>query len=150
MPMPSRKRCSTPMKLSLVLTLALALALSSVLFPGMLTAAEERTVTAGTWGGEHVVLEVSKSGAQVEFDCAHGQIAQPITLDKHGDFNVAGTFTPEHGGPVLRDENTPPVQARYSGHVEGDTLSLKVMLEKEEVGTYTLTRGSQTMLRKCR
>jgi len=52
------------MKLSLVLTLALALALSSVLFPGMLTAGGGGArFTAGTWGGEHVVLEVSKSGA---------------------------------------------------------------------------------------
>jgi hypothetical protein len=130
--------------------LILMLASSGVLLPGIRGAAEERTVTTGMWGGEHVILQVSKSGAEVEFDCAHGQITQPITLDKHGDFSVAGTFTPEHGGPVRRDEDTPPAQARYSGHVEGDTLSLKVTLEKEVVGTYTLTRDSQPILRKCR
>jgi hypothetical protein len=129
----------------------LVLVLSSVLLaPVASGGAEERTVTSGTWGGEHVSLEVSKSGAEVEFDCAHGQITQPLILDKHGDFNVAGTFTPEHGGPVRRDEDTPPVQARYSGHVDGDTLSLKVSRAKDEVGTYTLTRGSQALLRKCR
>jgi len=130
--------------------ITLTLVLSGVLLPGIGRAAGERTVTTGTWGGEHVILQVSKSGAEVEFDCAHGQITQSIALDTHGDFNVTGTFTPEHGGPVRRDENTPPAQARYSGHVDGDTLSLKVTLEKEEVGTYTLTRGAQPMLRKCR
>ena len=130
--------------------LTLTLALSGILLPGIHGAADEHTVTTGMWGGEHAILVVSKSSAEVEFDCARGRITQPITLDKHGNFNVAGTFTPEHGGPVRRDEDTPPVQARYTGHVEGDTLTLKVTLEKEVVGTYTLTRGSQPILRKCR
>src|SRR5437016_8340462 len=38
----------------------------------------------GTWGGEHVILDVSKNGAVLEFDCAHGQIDQPLILDKKG------------------------------------------------------------------
>jgi len=47
--------------------------------------------------------KASEKGAEVEFDCAHGQMTQRTTLDRHGDFDVAGTFTPEHGGPVRRD-----------------------------------------------
>jgi hypothetical protein len=111
---------------------------------------DANAVAAGTWGGEHVILEVSKKGAEVEFDCAHGQITQPMTLDQHGDFDTPGTFTPEHGGPVRRDENTPPADARYSGHVDGGAMTLTVTLGKEKVGSFTLTRDSHPILRKCR
>jgi len=108
------------------------------------------SVAPGIWGGEHIILEVSGKGAEAEFDCAHGQVTQRITLDRHGDFDVAGTFTAEHGGPVLRDENSRSTPARYSGHVDGDTMSLAVTVGKEKVGIFTLTQGSHPMLRKCR
>ena len=117
--------------------------------PGAQAAKDASAVATGAWGGEHVVLKVSEKGADVEFDCAHGQVTQPITLDKHSDFDVAGTFTPEHGGPVRRDENPTSASARYSGHVEGDTMSLTVTLGTEKVGTYTLIRGSRPRLTKC-
>jgi|SRR5437588_6615926 len=109
-----------------------------------------QTIATGTWGGEHVRVEVSKTGAEVEFDCAHGQITQPIALDKRGNFDVSGTFTPEHGGPIRRDETPPSNPARYSGHATGDTMDLAVTREKENLGSFTLTRGSQGTLMKCR
>jgi hypothetical protein len=104
----------------------------------------------GAWGGEHIILEASEKGAEAEFDCARGRIARRITLDKHGDFDVEGTFVSEHGGPVRREENPQPATAHYSGHVDGDTMSLTVTLDKETVGVFTLTRGSHPILKKCR
>src|SRR5438874_8549559 len=104
----------------------------------------------GTWGGEHVILDVSKNGAVLEFDCAHGQIDQPLILDKKGRFDVRGTFTPEHGGPVRRDEITPSSAARYSGQVKGDVMTLKVVGGGVDVGIFTLNRGTHPLLRKCR
>ena len=121
--------------------------LGAAIIPAVATT---RTVPAGTWGGDHVLFEVSRKGAEIEFDCAHGQITHPITLDAHGRFNVPGTFTHEHGGPVLRDEKPSSTQARYSGRVAGDAMSLTVMVGKEKVGTFTLTRGQQPNLMKCR
>jgi len=110
-----------------------------------------KSVAAGTWGGEHMILEVSGKGADAEFDCAHGKITEPLTLDKQGHFDVAGTFAPEHGGPIRRDEPDTSAPARYTGHVEGETMSLTITVGKDEtVGPFTLTRGSQPMLRKCR
>jgi hypothetical protein len=109
-----------------------------------------RLLPEGTWGGEHITLEVSEKGAEVELDCAHGQVAQPIALDKRGDFEVAGTFTPEHGGPVLRDEKVSDRPAHYAGHVEGGTMTLTVVLGTEKVGSFTLTRGSTGKVTKCR
>jgi hypothetical protein len=117
---------------------------------GLQAGPNARSVVTGAWGGEHMILEISARDADVEFDCAHGEVAQPITLDKQGDFDVAGTFTPEHGGPVRRDEETPSASARYSGHVDGDSMRLKVTVGKETMGVFTLTRGSRPILRKCR
>lgn len=144
--------CMNP-RISITLLLIALLPWSGhLLETGVVKTADEHTVATGTWGGEHIVLNVAKTGTEVEFDCAHGRITQAITLDKHGNFDVAGTLTREHGGPVLRDETPVASSARYSGHVDGDTLSLTVTLtkEKQEVGTYTLTRGAQPMLTKCR
>jgi hypothetical protein len=50
---------------------------------------------------------------------------------------------------VRRDENTPSASAQYSGHVDGDTMSLTVALGTEKVGTYALVRGSRPRLTKC-
>ena len=131
-------------------SLIVVFALSGVLLQaGAQAAPGASAVATGAWGGDHIVLKVSEKGADVEFDCAHGQVTQPIVVDKHGDFDVAGTFTPEHGGPVRRDENPTSASARYSGHVDGDTMSLTVTLDKAKVGTYTLNRGSRASLTKC-
>jgi hypothetical protein len=137
---------STIIKHSLIVLFALS---GVLLQAGTQAAPDASAVAIGAWGGEHVVLKVSEKGADVEFDCAHGQVTQLIALDKHGDFDVAGTFTPEHGGPVRRDENSTSTSARYSGHVDGDTMSLTVTLGKEKVGIYTLMRGSRPRLTKC-
>jgi len=137
---------STLIKHSLIVVFALS---GVLLQAGTQAAPDASAIATGAWGGEHIVLKVSEKGAEVEFDCAHGQVTQPITLDKHGDFDVAGAFTPEHGGPVRRDENPTSASARYSGHVDGDTMSLTVSLGKEKVGTYTLIRGSRPRLTKC-
>lgn len=144
----SRTNSYTFVRLSVIV---LALASYSVLVQARNIRAENtKSVAAGTWGGEHIILEVSQKSAEAEFDCAHGQITQPIALDKHGDFDVAGTFTPEHGGPVQRDEVPASAPARYSGHVEGNTMTLTIVLEKEKLGPFTLTHGNQPLLRKCR
>jgi hypothetical protein len=117
---------------------------------GVRSAVPVSPVAPGTWAGEHLILEVSEKGASAEFDCAHGQITEPIAVDKHGNFSVTGTYTREHGGPVLRDESASSIAARYSGHVDGDTLNLTVTITKDDVQTFVLTRGSHMLLRKCR
>jgi hypothetical protein len=131
--------------------LSLALAVFSILLQAnTCAAASQKAVNKGTWAGDHIVLEVSENGAQVEFDCAHGQVTQPVKVDKQGNFKVAGTFTPEHGGPVRRDENPESAPVTYSGQVNGDTMTLTITRGEEKLGDYTLTRGAQPRLMKCR
>lgn len=112
-------------------------------------AASGTLLAAGTWGGEHVILEISAAGAELEFDCAIGRIDAPLRLDARGDFAASGTFTPEHAGPVLRDENALG-EARYTGHVEGASMTLTVTRAAGKVGPFTLTRGARPRLKKCR
>jgi len=109
-----------------------------------------RNLAIGTWGGEGISMQVSEKGAEIEFDCAHGQIAQPILLDSHGNFAAAGTFAHEHGGPVLRDEKSYEIHARYSGHVARNVMSLVVAYEGKNAGTFTLELDHEPNLRKCR
>lgn len=105
----------------------------------------------GLWGGEHVRLEVDETGARLEFDCAHSTVAAPVTLDGQMHFDFEGVYVSERGGPE-RPGQTPDTHiARYTGRVEGDQMFLSITLKdlKQDLGTYTLTRGANPLLFKC-
>jgi hypothetical protein len=106
----------------------------------------------GMWGGQHIRTEVTDKGASLEFDCAGGTIDAPIVLDGKGNFDIKGKFVAEHAGPVRRegDENSRAV--RYVGSLKNGELTLKVSdaKTKEDLGTFTLTHGSDGRVRKCR
>jgi hypothetical protein len=106
----------------------------------------------GTWGGEHVRLEVTAQGGQVEYDCGHGTIDQKIVPDQHGRFEARGTHVREHGGPVRKDETAETHPAQFSGQITGRTMTLTVTESdtKEAVGTFSLVYGQQPRLMKCR
>src|SRR5215467_1787727 len=53
-------------------------------------APEAGKVARGTWGGDHVRLEVGEKRAELEFDCAHGSIGDSIPLDDQGRFEIKG------------------------------------------------------------
>lgn len=107
-------------------------------------------VAKGSWGGNHVRLEVQEGEAQIEFDCAHGTLGK-IAPDASGNFDVVGTFVAERAGPVRIDETANGRPARFHGSVSDKTLTLTVTLTDtgDEVGTYTLTHGKATRLTKC-
>jgi len=108
---------------------------------------------AGTWGGKHIALEVnSRGGATVEYDCAHGKIGRRIVPDRSGRFDVPGTHTEESGGPVRQDAQPHTYAVRYTGRVRGGRMSLTVTRggTGKVIGTYTLVRGQEPSLFKCR
>ena len=104
----------------------------------------------GTWGGEHALLEIKDTSASIEFDCAHGTLQVPLTLNR-GAFDVAGEYVQEHGGPIRSDETVDRQPARYTGSVSGNTMTLLVRLTVtgQDRGTFTLTRGSTGRVFKC-
>jgi hypothetical protein len=114
--------------------------------------AKHRMLPQGSWGGDHITMTVKASGADLEFDCATGNIAAPIELDRHGSFTVRGQFHAEHGGPVRRDEETSIANATYAGKLQGDSLTLIVTVgdDKQPVGSFTLSKDAAGRLMKCR
>ena len=106
----------------------------------------------GSWGGEHISLEVAEQGARIEYDCAHGSIDEKMVLDGDGRFNSTGSYTREHGGPIRRDEIPDTHPARYDGQIKNGTMTLKVTETdtSEIVGTFTLVYGQKPQIMKCR
>ncbi|MGB5850532.1 MAG: hypothetical protein WBH40_18735 [Ignavibacteriaceae bacterium] len=105
----------------------------------------------GTWGGEHIGILVSDSSATLEYDCAHGSIDEPIIPDDGGKFEVSGVHVFEHGGPIRSDEVLDEHPALYKGHIEGNEITLILVLTdtNTEVDTFSLTRGVNPLIHKC-
>ncbi len=108
------------------------------------------TISAGTWGGPHIRVRVGTDGAEIEYDCAHGTISAPLTLNAEGRFELRGTHRRE-GGPIRVDRKPQGRPARFVGQVEGKQMTLTVTLTdtSQEIGSFTLTHGSQGRLWKC-
>lgn len=104
------------------------------------------------WGGRGVRMKMYDKGATLEFDCAHGTIAQPFDPDANGNFSVPGTYTPERGGPVRKDSAGNAQPATYKGSIHGDTMQLEIVPENssQTPPAMTLTRGQAGRLLKCR
>lgn len=97
------------------------------------------------------MIDVGPSSATVDYDCAHGTIAGPLTYDSRGRFTWHGTFTREHGGPVRIDQESNSQRATYTGTVNEGTITVVVKLDgsKDAIGTYSLKRGAGRVF-KCK
>lgn len=127
---------------------------SGVLLIGALSGCLEANVpglVTGDWGGQHLGMVASPSGAVLEYDCAAGKISEPIRPDERGRFVVAGEHYPGHGGPARIDEEQVKRPARYVGTVHGDTMTLSVTLtdSNEVLGSFTLVYGRSPFVFKC-
>jgi hypothetical protein len=104
---------------------------------------------AQVWGGRGAILQLTDAGADIEFDCAIGRMDGHVPLAANGRFDLPGTFTPQHAGPV-RDTDPHASDVRYLGVIEGDQLTLTVRKGHQTLGEFVLKRGMRPPLRKCR
>ena len=113
---------------------------------------QDASTTPDVWGGHHVSMRVTPQGATLEFDCAHGNMLEPIKANAKGEFTVRGTYTPERGGPIMRDNPPRDLPATYQGSVDGDTMRLEITLadKGQAPEPFTLTRGKVGRVVKCR
>ena len=105
---------------------------------------------SGQWGGQGISMEVTDSGATLDFDCASGSISEPIVPDSSGKFSAKGLFARQRPGPTREgeDEGQPAI---YSGVLNGENLNLTITLAKnsEKVGNFTLAHGKMGRIRLC-
>ena len=116
------------------------------------TPVPKRSLPEGDWGGPHVALKVSSTGARLELDCAHGRIDGPIALDGDGRFEIRGTYDKESAGPARSSDSKSGRPALYSGRIEGDAMRLEIVQSDTgaAVGSFTLERGRFARIVKCR
>ena len=105
----------------------------------------------GNWGGEHISLSATERGGTFELDCAHGTLEEPLTTQADGSFDVRGQFVVERGGPEREGERPESHPARLTGRIDGGKMTLRIVLTDsgQEVGEFSLERGSDPRLTKC-
>jgi len=107
-------------------------------------------IPTGAWGGDHISMDVGSKSATIEYDCAHGEIEGPLEMDANGRFSLRGTHTPERGGPVRADDKPPSHPAKYVGSISGNTMTLTLKLDGVDDETFTLEKGKEANLFKCK
>jgi len=108
-------------------------------------------VARGEWGGDHINMNVGEGSAKLEFDCATGYIAGPLTVDEHGKFHLLGTFTPERGGPIRAGNSPREQRATYSGEIDGSTMTLQLKIgDSDDTETFILQKGKTGRIVKCK
>ncbi len=106
---------------------------------------------AETWGGPHISMEMTAQGATLQFDCARGTIQQAIKPDASGEFTVSGTYTPERGGPIQKNNPPRELPATYKGRIQGDSMQLEIVLadKDQQPEPFALTRGKSGRVVRC-
>lgn len=111
-----------------------------------------KSLPNSVWGGEHIKLVITSTGATLEYDCANGTIDEPLRPDKDGNFKAPGTHVFERGGPG-RPVEPPPKRhpAFYRGWTNGIEMRITVILldTKREFGSFKLGKGRRPVLEKC-
>ena len=108
-------------------------------------------LATGVWGGDHIAMTITESSVHLELDCAHGDVPSAIAIDARGQFNVAGTFVREHGGPIRIDDPPDSHPAMYTGSVSSNEMTLTIQQTdtNQPIGTFMLVRGTQGRVVKC-
>jgi hypothetical protein len=94
-------------------------------------------------------MVIKPGGGDLEFDCATGELTQELKPDTNGNFDVEGTFSRE-GGPTRQESQGRRV--RYVGQIKQNSMTFQIHFDGSDQTseTFTLTRGSEGRLRKCR
>ena len=134
-------------KLFVLVSLVLVIAASAASRPRRM-----QRLSTGTWGAPHIRINVEQGSATIDYDCAHGTIAGPLTFDSKGRFSWRGTHQREGPGPTRVGQESNGRPAIYTGSVKGDTMTLTIKLSDtdEVVSTYTVKRGGAGRVFKCK
>jgi hypothetical protein len=128
-----------------------------VLFVGLLLlvsviarAQKMHYIPTGNWGGQHINMKVSAKSATIEYDCASGTINGPLVVDRDGNFNLRGTHRMQRGGPTRADETPNDHPATYTGSIKGNKMTLHLKISDSDEETFTLEKGKEGELFRCK
>ena len=107
-------------------------------------------IPTGNWGGQHIQIKVNTQSAEIEYDCATGMIKGPLVVDRNGNFNLHGTHRMLRGGPVRADETPREIPATYTGSIRGNAMTLNVKVSDADADTFTLVKGKEGELFRCK
>ena len=107
-------------------------------------------IPTGVWGGQHINIDVGEKSARIEYDCASGVINGPLSVDANGNFKLRGTHRIERGGPVRADDKPNDHPATYTGSIKGNTMTLTLKVGDSDTETFTLEKGKEGELFKCK
>jgi hypothetical protein len=107
-------------------------------------------IPTGVWGGQHINIEVGEKSATIEYDCASGVINGPLSVDANGNFKLRGTHRIERGGPIRADDDSKGQPATYTGTIKGNTMTLTLKVGNADSETFTLEKGKEGELVKCK
>ena len=107
-------------------------------------------IPTGVWGGQHIRIEVGEKSATIEYDCASGVIDGPLSVDGNGNFKLRGTHLRERGGPIRADDDRKGQPATYTGSIKGNTMTITLKIGDGDTETFTLEKGKEAELFKCK
>lgn len=120
--------------------------------PGRASAhAGAKGVSVGVWAGNRLVLTVTESGANAEFECASGVLDGPLLLDARGHFDVSGWYRRQSGGPAPSGQQPPALRARFRGSTQGTDMDLTVVMVDTSAthGPFQLKLGAPVRIERC-
>lgn len=124
----------------------LALAAAAV-FAGFIVACQTTTapdgiLLMGQWGSDQGRLTATQVNTTWAGSCGSGNTSEPIMLDQHGHFDIAGVY-----GAAGQAQSS----ARFTGSVSSKKLQLRVLRTDASVafGPITLDLGQQPTLASC-
>jgi len=105
--------------------------------------------TIGNWGTNKMTISISLKRIKINYECAHGEINEPLVLDKNGTFNVVGTHIQESGKDLGKGEVSEPV--RYQGEFKNNELKISVtnVNTGELIISTTLQKNPNKHVLKC-
>lgn len=109
------------------------------------------TVQPGVWTARGLTLTVSEDGATAEFDCATGEITEPLLLTR-GQATWQGSYLSGVGGPGGSGAPSPtPHDAQWRARLTSDgRLQVAVHLTTGAThGPYALELGAPVRLERC-
>jgi len=109
-----------------------------------------RHIPTGNWGGQHINMKVGPKAATIEYDCASGVIRGPLVVDGDGNFNLRGTHRMQRGGPTRAGETPNDHPATYTGSIKGNTMTLNLKISDSDEETFTLEKGKEGELFRCK